>query len=106
MDATRIDTSLASQDTVQIRFELGAVEDGSYHVVVDGVGRSESFTIDENQWEKIFVTAFSFLQERGDWMLETGSRFGFGHMHDPYAPYGCRPTAGRHLLRPTVQAPW
>ena len=49
----------------------GITQEGSYHVVVDGVGRSASFEVSDSHWNDLFDTAFSgFYHQRSGIALE------------------------------------
>lgn len=49
----------------------GLTQEGTYHVVVDGVGRSESFDVSGTHWNDLFDTSFSgFYHQRSGIALE------------------------------------
>jgi hypothetical protein len=67
---TDLDTNFAGTDVWQMDFSAFA-ESGRFHLMVEGVGRSQSFDISDNHWSAIFGTAFSgFYHARSGIALE------------------------------------
>ena len=69
-DTTDFSRNYQGTDVWKIDFS-DITEEGSYHVVVDGVGRSQSFEVSDNHWGDIFDVSFSgFYHHRSGIELE------------------------------------
>ena len=56
-DGTNLWQNYALTDVYQMDLS-GLTEEGSYHIVVEGVGRSESFDVDASHWSDLFGLTF------------------------------------------------
>lgn len=70
---------------------------GRYHVVVDGIGRSESFDIKDTHWDQLFDVAFSgFYHQRSGIALDE-------ELTDFARPRSLHPDDGFVILQSTVK---